>query len=483
METMADLGVTGILEMPPAGTLTGIAKRAAEGRRDVRAQDPRPARRRPRVRRQARRRVPDRHLARPGGCSSRPQGHLPPGRRRPRAPTTFEPGATIGEVASLRGRTTVTAAARRHRSSSGSSRTATWSPPASRCVRLHPESESDMTASDRDRHRRASTPRSSASAATARAASSPTPRSSSAIDSTDEWIQHALRHHRAPLGRAPRDRADDVRRSRRARRSSAPASTPRQIDCVIVATVSHLMQTPAVATLIADELGTDAGGRVRHLGGLRRLLPRRRPGLRHGPRRQRQATSWSSASSGSPTSPTRPTADGVHLRRRRGRGRDRAVRRRGHRPGRLGLRRRAVRPDPAERGLARRPRHRGQARSACRTLRMDGNPVFRWASFEMAKVAQRGPRPGRHHRRRPRRVRAPPGQHADHRRDGARAQAARARGRSPATSPTRATPRRRRSRSRSTALLESGEAKSGDLALLIAFGAGLAYAAQVVTLP
>jgi [acyl-carrier-protein] S-malonyltransferase len=31
METMADLGVTGLLEMPPAGTLTGIAKRALPG--------------------------------------------------------------------------------------------------------------------------------------------------------------------------------------------------------------------------------------------------------------------------------------------------------------------------------------------------------------------------------------------------------------------------------------------------------------------
>ena len=31
METMADLGVTGMLEMPPAGTLTGIAKRALPG--------------------------------------------------------------------------------------------------------------------------------------------------------------------------------------------------------------------------------------------------------------------------------------------------------------------------------------------------------------------------------------------------------------------------------------------------------------------
>jgi [acyl-carrier-protein] S-malonyltransferase len=31
MDTFADLGVTGLLEMPPAGTLTGIAKRALKG--------------------------------------------------------------------------------------------------------------------------------------------------------------------------------------------------------------------------------------------------------------------------------------------------------------------------------------------------------------------------------------------------------------------------------------------------------------------
>ena len=31
MATMADLGVTGLLELPPAGTLTGIAKRNLKG--------------------------------------------------------------------------------------------------------------------------------------------------------------------------------------------------------------------------------------------------------------------------------------------------------------------------------------------------------------------------------------------------------------------------------------------------------------------
>lgn len=33
------------------------------------------------------------------------------------------------------------------------------------------------------------------------------------------------------------------------------------------------------------------------------------------------------------------------------------------------------------------------------------------------------------------------------------------------------------------AMISSGEARSGDVALLIAFGAGLAYAAQVVIVP
>ena len=32
-------------------------------------------------------------------------------------------------------------------------------------------------------------------------------------------------------------------------------------------------------------------------------------------------------------------------------------------------------------------------------------------------------------------------------------------------------------------MVAEGEARSGDLALMIAFGAGLAYAAQVVTVP
>jgi 3-oxoacyl-[acyl-carrier-protein] synthase III len=77
-----------------------------------------------------------------------------------------------------------------------------------------------------------------------------------AIDSSDEWIQQrsGIRERRwatpeetvqmmsVAAARTALDRAD---------------VDARQIDCVIVATVSHMLQTPAVATAIAHELATD----------------------------------------------------------------------------------------------------------------------------------------------------------------------------------------------------------------------------------
>ncbi|MBA2559577.1 MAG: 3-oxoacyl-ACP synthase, partial [Propionibacteriales bacterium] len=75
------------------------------------------------------------------------------------------------------------------------------------------------------------------------------------IDSTDEWI-------RTRSGIVERRFAEphetvqmmSVEASRTALERAHV--DPAQLDCVVVATVSHLMQTPAVATLIADELGT-----------------------------------------------------------------------------------------------------------------------------------------------------------------------------------------------------------------------------------
>ena len=116
------------------------------------------------------------------------------------------------------------------------------------------------------------------------------------------------------------------------------------------------------------------------------------------------------------------------------------------------------------------------------TLRMDGNPVFRWASFEMAKIAGEAlDRAGltiddldvfvphqanmRIVDAMARALKLPEGVVI--------ARDIAYQGNTSAASIPLAT----------EALLESGEAKTGDVALFIAFGAGLAYAAQVVTLP
>jgi 3-oxoacyl-[acyl-carrier-protein] synthase-3 len=77
-----------------------------------------------------------------------------------------------------------------------------------------------------------------------------------AIDSSDEWIQQrsGIKQRRFA---APEETVQmmSVAASRQAlERSGIDA---RQIDAVIVATVSHMLQTPAIATAIAHELGTD----------------------------------------------------------------------------------------------------------------------------------------------------------------------------------------------------------------------------------
>ena len=77
-----------------------------------------------------------------------------------------------------------------------------------------------------------------------------------AIDSSDEWIQQrsGIRQRRWAT---PEETVQmmSVAASREALERAGIAAA--QIDCVVVATVSHLLQTPAVATAIAHELGTE----------------------------------------------------------------------------------------------------------------------------------------------------------------------------------------------------------------------------------
>lgn len=78
-----------------------------------------------------------------------------------------------------------------------------------------------------------------------------------AIDSSDEWIQQRSGiKTRRWAGPDESVQMMSVEASRIAlERAGLDAG---QIDCVVVATVSHLLQTPAVATAVAHELGTQA---------------------------------------------------------------------------------------------------------------------------------------------------------------------------------------------------------------------------------
>jgi 3-oxoacyl-(acyl-carrier-protein) synthase III len=77
-----------------------------------------------------------------------------------------------------------------------------------------------------------------------------------AIESSDEWIQQrsGIKQRRWA---APEETVQlmSVAAARQALEHSR--MTAEQIDCVIVATVSHLLQTPAISTAIAHELGTN----------------------------------------------------------------------------------------------------------------------------------------------------------------------------------------------------------------------------------
>lgn len=78
-----------------------------------------------------------------------------------------------------------------------------------------------------------------------------------AIDSSDEWIQQ--RSGIVERRWATPEETVQVMSVSAAREALADAGVePGQLDCVIVATVSHMMQTPAVAAAVAHELGTTA---------------------------------------------------------------------------------------------------------------------------------------------------------------------------------------------------------------------------------
>ncbi len=352
METMLDLGVTGILEMPPAGTLTGIAKRALKGVETFALKTPDQL--------DEARRFCDKHgsasaldtaptwrmLVSPAKGTFRQKEGLPRAARSSRT----RPSARSPASATRRRSTRPTAAP----SSSGSSTTATWSPPASRWSVSTRRVWPDERLRIRGLHAH---PRSRRRARPGRLPPEPG-RPERRGDRGDRLQRRvdpaAVGHPSASLGGAGGDRADDgggrvSRRSRDGRDRAGAGRLRHRRD--------RLAHAPDPCRGDRDRARARhrAGRGLRHLRRLRRLLPRDRARRRHGQGRHRKARRGDRGRAA--LRPHRPPGPGhrLHLRRRRRRRCRGPERRAGDRPGRLGLRRRAVRPDPPEGGLARRP--------------------------------------------------------------------------------------------------------------------------------
>jgi 3-oxoacyl-[acyl-carrier-protein] synthase III len=299
-----------------------------------------------------------------------------------------------------------------------------------------------------------------------------------AIDSSDEWIQQrsGIKQRRWAT---PEETVQlmAVEASRKALESAGIDA--RQIDCVVVATVSHMLQTPAVATAIAHELGTDqaaafdisaacagfchgvamaadfvragSAGHVLVIG-VERLSDLTDVGDRG------TAFIFADGAGAAVIGPSETPGIGPVVWGSDGEQFDL-------------IRQREDWRDVIASGQPVMPH-----------LMMQGNPVFRWASFAMAKIGQQAlDRAGLGideldvfvpHQANMRIIDAM----ARSMKLPARVRIARdiaEQGNTSAASIPLALDR----------MIAEGEARSGDTALLIAFGAGLAYAAQVVTVP
>ena len=303
-----------------------------------------------------------------------------------------------------------------------------------------------------------------------------------AIDSSDEWIQQrsGIRQRRWAT---PEETVQmmSVAASREAIERAGIA--PAQVDCVVVATVSHLLQTPAVATAIAHELGTEnaaafdisaacagfchgvslaadmvRGGSARHVLviGVERLSDLTDLHDRG------TAFIFADGAGAAVVGPSESPGIGPVVWGSDGEQFD------------------LIRQKEDWRDVVGTPTAPGSG--VMPHLVMQGNPVFRWASFAMAKVGQQAlDRAGVTaeeldvfvpHQANMRIIDAM----ARSMKLPERVKIARDiadQGNTSAASIPLALHR----------MMEEGDARSGDVALLIAFGAGLAYAAQVVTVP
>jgi 3-oxoacyl-[acyl-carrier-protein] synthase-3 len=303
-----------------------------------------------------------------------------------------------------------------------------------------------------------------------------------AIDSSDEWIQQrsGIRTRRW-AGPEESVQMMSVEASRIAiERAGLDAG---QIDCVVVATVSHLLQTPAVATAIAHELGTDHAAAFdvsAACAGFCHGIALASDIVRAGSSRyvlvvgverltdildltdRGTAFIFADGAGAAVVGPSDTPGIGPVVWGSDGEQFD------------------LIRQREDWRDVVGSPEVPGSG--VMPHLTMQGNPVFRWASFAMAKIGQQALDaagitlddldvfvPHQANMRiidaMARSMKLP--EHVRIARDIAD------QGNSSAASVPLALDR----------MMQEGDARSGDTALLIAFGAGLAYAAQVVTVP
>ncbi len=298
------------------------------------------------------------------------------------------------------------------------------------------------------------------------------------IDSSDEWIQQrsGIRSRRFC---APEETVQVMAVSSAREALDRAGLDAADVDCVVVATVSHLLQTPSVATAIATELGTDhaaafdisaacAGfchgvamasdfvraGTARHVLviGVERLSDITDPTDRG------TAFIFADGAGAAVIGPSTPAGIGPVVW------------------GSDGERYDLIRQREDWREVV------ASEQPTMPNLTMQGSAVFRWAAFAMAKVGLRAldeagltvddldcfvPHQANlrivevlaHSMKLPDQVRI--------------ARDIVEQGNTSAASVPLALHR----------MMQDGDARSGDTALLIAFGAGLAYAAQVVTVP
>ncbi|WP_224280402.1 beta-ketoacyl-ACP synthase III [Nocardioides lacusdianchii] len=302
-----------------------------------------------------------------------------------------------------------------------------------------------------------------------------------AIDSSDEWIQQRSGiKTRRWAGPDESVQMMSVEASRIA--IERAGLEPGQIDCVVVATVSHLLQTPAVATAIAHELGTDAAAFdiSAACSGFCHGIALASDIVRAGTSRyvlvvgverltdildltdRGTAFIFADGAGAAVVGPSETAGIGPVVWGSDGEQFD------------------LIRQREDWRDVVGSPEKPGSG--VMPHLTMQGNPVFRWASFAMAKIGQQALDaagvtlddldvfvPHQANMRiidaMARSMKLPPTVRI--------ARDVADQGNTSAASVPLALDR----------MMAEGEARSGDTALLIAFGAGLSYAAQVVTVP